>query len=146
MSTQQELGFQAQIYNYVEDAPNKITFPDRTNKGKMIAMLMLWKRISALADKKYDAQLKQSIEEDLITDPKTKSVPGVYLIGEAGKLSVEVNVSKPRREFNLDWFCAQMKKKYKVPEAVTREMYEQAKQEGTTQNRTISVKEKGINL
>lgn len=143
---QQELGFQAQIYNYVEEAPDKITFPDKSNKGKLLAMLMLWKRMATLAEKKYDTLLKQTIDEDLVKDPKTLSTPGVHVIGEANKITVEVNVSKPRREFNMDWFCAQMKKQFKVPEAVTRELYEKAKQEGSVQNRAITVKEKGIGI
>lgn len=140
------LAFQPQIYNYVEDAPNKIVFPDRTNKGKMLAMLMLWKRMAALAEKKYEALLKQLVEEDLVKEPKSYSTPGQFRIGEANKISVELTVSKPRREFNMDWFAAEMAKRYKVPVAITRELYEKAKQEGTTQSRTITVKEKGFDI
>lgn len=143
---QEQLGFQAQIYNYVEEAPNEIEFPDKTNKGRLLAMLMLWKRISTLADKKYDSLLKQLVEEGLVKDPKSLSTPGIFVIGEANKLTVEVNVSKPRREFNMEWFALELKKKHKVPEAVTRELFEKAKQEGTTQNRTVTVKEKGVNI
>jgi hypothetical protein len=141
-----ELGFQAQIYNDLEEMPNRIKFPDKTNQGKMFAMLMLWKRVETLAGKKYEGLLKQSITEDLIKDPKTLKVPGVHVIGQSSKLTVEVNVSKPRREFNMEWFCAQMKRQFKVPEAVTRELYEKAKQEGETSQRTITVKELGVNI
>lgn len=141
-----ELAFQAQIYNYVEEAPNKITFPDKTNRGKMLALLMLWKRMGTLAEKKYDSLLKQLTEEELIKDPKTVSIPGQYRIGEANTITVELTVSKPRREFNMDWFAQEMKRQFKVPEAVTRELYEKAKQEGKSQTRTVSVKEKGIDI
>jgi hypothetical protein len=144
--TETELAFQAQIYNYVEEAPNNVTYPDKSNKGRLLAMLMLWKRINQLSDKKYDTLLAQLIEEEVIRDPKTINTPGVHLIGEANKLTVEVNVSKYRREFNMDWFAKQLKLKHKVPEAVTRELFEKAKQEGTSQTRTITVKEKGINI
>jgi hypothetical protein len=144
--TETELGFQAQIYNYLEEAPNNITFPDKSNRGKVFGMLMLWKKLETMAGKKYESLMKQSIEEELISDPKAKVVPGVYTIGETKVLTVEVNVSKPRREFNMDWFAAELKKKHKVPESVTRELFEKAKQEGTTQNRTISVKERGVNI
>ena len=141
-----ELAFQPQIYNYVEDAPNKIVFPDKTNRGKMLAMLMLWKRMAALAEKKYETLLKQLVTEDLVKDPKTMSVPGQYRIGEANKISVELTVSKPRREFNMDWFAAELFKRHKVPIALTKELYEKAKQEGNSQSRTISVKEKGVDI
>ncbi len=140
------LGFQAQIYQYVEEAPNHVKFPDKTNRGKLLAMLMLWKRLSQLSDKKYDVLMKQLQEEELVKDPKTITTPGTFVIGEANTITVEVNVSKPRREFNMEWFCKELKRKHKVPEAVTRELYEKAKQEGTTQNRTITVKEKGVNI
>lgn len=141
-----ELGFQAQIYNYVEEAPEKITFPDKSNRGKMLAMLMLWKRMNQLTEKKYDTLMKQLQDEELVRDPKSISTPGIHVIGEANAITVEVNVSKPRREFNMEWFTKQLKLKHKVPEAVTRELFEKAKQEGTTQNRTVTVKEKGIGI
>jgi hypothetical protein len=141
-----ELGFQAQIYNDLEEMPNRITFPDKTNQGRLLAMLMLWKRVEALASKKYDALLAQLIQEDMLKDPKQLKTPGVVVIGQSKVLTVEVNVSKPRREFNMEWFCAQMKKQFKVPESVTKELYEKAKQEGSTQNRTITVKELGVNI
>jgi hypothetical protein len=140
------LGFQAQIYNDLEEMPNRITFPDQSNRGKQLAMLLLWKRVEALSKKKYDGLMKLLIDEGLVKDVKVMTTPGVYTIAEANRITVEVNVSNPRREFNLDWFCKELKKKHKVPEAVTRELYEQAKQPGETHNRMITVKEKGVNL
>ena len=102
--------------------------------------------MGTLAEKKYDSLLKQLTEEELIKDPKTVSIPGQYRIGEANTITVELTVSKPRREFNMDWFAQEMKRQFKVPEAVTRELYEKAKQEGKSQTRTVSVKEKGIDI
>jgi hypothetical protein len=141
-----EQAFQAQIYNDLEDMPNRITFPDKSNRGKMLAMLMLWKRVADLAEKKYDTLMKQLIGEELIKDPKTITTPGTFVIGEANAMTVEANVSQPRREFNMEWFAKELKRKYKVPEAVTKQLYEEAKQPGSSQIRRIAIKERGINI
>jgi hypothetical protein len=144
MATEQ--AFQAQIYTQVEELPNKLTFPDKSNRGKMLAMLMLWKRVGDIAEKKYEALMKQLIGEDLVKDPKSISTPGTYVIGEANAMTVECNVSVPRREFNMDWFAKELRRKYKVPEAVTKQLYEEAKQPGNSQIRRIAIKERGINI
>jgi|SRR3954470_670826 hypothetical protein len=143
---QTELGFQAQIYNDLEEMPNRIQFPDKTNRGKMLAMLMLWKRVADLAQKKYDALIKQLVAEELMRDPKTITTPGTFVVAEANKMTVEVNVSRPRREFNFDWFANKLLKDYKIPPAVTRALMEEAKQTGDVQNRKIEVKERGVNI
>ena len=109
-------------------------------------MLMLWKRVADLAEKKYEALLKKLITEEVVKDPKTISVPGTHTIGSGGAMTVETNVSQPRREFNFDWFCNELHKKYKVPVAVTKALYEQAKQPGSTQQRSIKVKERGVEI
>jgi hypothetical protein len=145
-AAKQELGFQAQIYNDLEEMPNRIEFPDKTNRGKLLAMLMLWKRVADIAEKKYDGLLKQLVGEGLIKDPKTINTAGTFVLGEAGKLVLETNVSQPRREFNFEWFCDKLQKEYKVPVAVTKAYYDEAKQPGDSRTRRILVKEKGIQI
>lgn len=136
------MGLQAQIYNLVEDLPSKIRWPDKNNQGVLLATLMFWKRVASLAEKKYDALLEQLINEKLLKDPKAISTPGTFVIGKGGNLVTEVNVSQPRRDFNLDWFCVEMEKRHKVQQAVVRALYEEAKRPGSTQLRRITTKEK----
>ena len=141
MKMQQELSFQAQIYTDLDGMPARMRFPDKTNRGKMLSTLMMWKRVIELATKKYETLLKQLIDEDLIKDPKTINTPGTFVIGEANKVSLSVSVSQPRKAFNFEWFANKLQVEYKVPVAMTRALYEEAKQPGETQNRTLSFKE-----
>jgi len=142
-----ELGFQAQVYNAVEDLPNRVRFPrDENNTGRMAALLMLWKRVADISEKKYDALVKMMVQDDIMTDPKSITTPGDHFLGGSNVMAINVNVSQPRREFNIDWFANELLAKYKVPIAVTKTIFEQAKQPGKTQTRKITVAEKGVNI
>jgi hypothetical protein len=141
-----ELGFQAQIYADLEAMPDRLTWPDRTNSGRRIAALALWKRVADIAEKKYDALLKEAIEEKLIKDPKEITVPGTYEIGKGGNMSMEVNVSVPRKELNFEFFAKKLEESHGVPQPATRHLFEQAKQPGKTQVRKLSVLDRGIKI
>lgn len=143
-TTTPDLGFQTQILKALDELPSRVAFPDKSNKGRLYALLALWKRVKSIADSKSEALLAELQKEQLITDPKSITTAGTHTIGSAGKLEVTVDVTQPRREFNLDWFCAELQKGYKVPPSVTRSLYESAKRPGTSQTRTIKVKEGGI--
>ena len=138
-----EMGFQAQIYNDLDGLPNRLKFPDRSNRGKQFALLTLWKKVEQMAQKKYDALLASMIKEEVIDDPKTINTPGNHVLAESGKFSVQVNVSVPRREFNPDWLASEMMKRYQVPTSITKQLIEEAKRPGTTQVRRLTVAEKG---
>jgi hypothetical protein len=144
--TDLDLGFQAQIYTDLEEMPNRIKFPDKANRSKGFAMLMMWKRVQQMAEKKYDKLLEELIREEQLTDPKSLTVPGNHVIGESGKIAVQVNVSVPRREFNGDWLANELNKKWKIPTATTKQLLEEAKRPGNTQIRRITVTEKGMNI
>jgi|SRR6478735_5641355 hypothetical protein len=139
-----EIGFQTQIMKALDELPSRIAFPDRSNKGKLYGLLALWKKVKSIADNRYEAQLKELTANELITDPKSITTAGTHTIGNAGKLAVIVDITQPRREFNLEWFCAQLQKQYKVPASVTRSLYEDAKRPGTAQSRTVKVTEQGV--
>lgn len=140
-----ELSLQAQISIDVESMPERLKFPDRSNRGKSFALLIMWKKVQQIAEKKYEALMSTMIKEDIIDDPKTLTTPGNHVIAESGKFSVQVNVSVPRREFNGDWLANKMMKDYKVPVSITKQLIEEAKRPGTTQVRRITVAEKGVN-
>ena len=139
-----DIGFQTQIMKALDELPSRVKFPDNSNKGKLYGLLALWKRIKSIADARYEAQLKELQSEELITDPKSIRTAGTHTIGTAGKLAVIVDITQPRREFNLEWFCNELHAKYKVPPSVVKSLYEDAKRPGTSQTRTIKVTEQGV--
>jgi hypothetical protein len=139
-----ELGFQAQIFNDIDEMPNRLKFPDKTNRGKLFALLTMWKKVEQIAEKKYGKLLEDMVKDEIIDDPKGLTTPGNHVLGESGKFSVNVNVSVPRREFNGDWLAARLMKDYKVPVAITKQLIEEAKRPGETQVRRITVAEKGV--
>jgi len=143
MNDVSDLGFQAQIYSDLDEMPNRLKFPDRSNRGKQFALLVLWKKVEQMAAKKYEALLNGMIKEEVVDDPKEIKTPGNHVLAESGKFSVQVNVSVPRREFNADWLAHEMMKRYKVPVAITKQLIEEAKRPGETQVRRITVAEKG---
>jgi hypothetical protein len=140
----EELGFQTQILRALDKLPSAISFPDKSNKGRLYGLLALWKRVKAIADGKANAILDELQREELIRDPKEIKVAGTHSLGVAGKLEVSVDVTQPRREFNLEWFATEMQKRHKVPPASTKSLYEEAKRPGASQTRTIKVKEGGV--
>lgn len=137
-----ELSLQAQIYNAVSTIPDKLVLPDKSNEGARVATYATWKRIAQIAEKKAESSLALLIEDGIIKDPKSKDVAGEHELGKAGSLTVKLNVSVPRREFNFDWFAKKLLKEYKVPTVATRAYMEDAKQSGSVQTRTISVIDK----
>ena len=146
MTETMEMGFQAQIYSDLEEMPNRLKFPDKSNRGKGFALMMMWKRVEQLAGKKYDKLVEELVRDDQLTDPKSLTVPGNHIIGESGKIAVQVNVSVPRREFNPDWLATKLQSDYKVPVAITKALIEEAKRPGSTQIRRITVLEKGSGI
>ena len=139
-----DVGFQAQIIKALDALPSQIRFPDNSNKGKLYGLYAMWKRIKSVADSRAETQLAELQREELITDPKSIKTPGTHTIGSAGKLEVVVEVTQPRREFNIEWFAAELQKSHKVPISVTKSLFEAAKRPGTSQNRTIKVSEEGV--
>jgi len=141
-----QLGFQARIYNDLEEMPNRITVDEKSNAGRMAAMLLMWKRVADIAKKKYEGLQKSLITDGVMIDPKTITTPGDHYLGGGGNMAINVKVTQPRREFNQLWFITEMEKRHKIPQAVTLALMEEAKKTGTTQNREISVTEKGAQL
>lgn len=139
-----ELSYQAQIVMDVEGMPERLKFPDKTNRGKSFALLILWKKVQQMAEKKYDKLLEDMIKEEMIDDPKSINTPGNHELATSGKFNIYVNVSVPRREFNSDWLAEKLMKDYKVPVSMTKQLINEAKRPGTTQIRRLTVVEKGV--
>ena len=143
--TEVNLGFNAQIVMDVEGMPDRLKFPvDKSNRGKNFALLVLWKTVAQMAEKRYEKLLETMIKDQMIDDPKSIDTPGNHVLGESGKFSVNVNVSVPRKEFNVDWFATRMMKDYKVPVSMTKQLIDEAKRPGSTQVRRLTIAEKGV--
>ena len=138
-----DMNYQAQIVMDLEGMPDRLKYPDKSNRGKQFALLILWKKVQQMAEKKYEKLMETMIKEEVIDDPKTLTTPGNHVLAESGKFSVQVNVSVPRREFNADWLANRLAKDYKVPVSITKQLIEEAKRPGTTQIRRVTVAEKG---
>jgi hypothetical protein len=139
-----DLGFETQIYADLDVIGDRLKFPDKTNRGKSFALLLMWKKIEQFAAKKYETLLVKLIAEEQLTDPKSLKTPGNFVLGESGKMSVQVNVSAPRREFNVDWLARQLNKDYNIPIAITKTLVENAKRPGETNVRRITILERGL--
>lgn len=139
-----ELSLQAQIFNAIENIPNQIIAPDKSNTGVRYALYALWKRVHAIAEKKAEAELKKMVEDGVIKDPKELIQAGEHNLGlgKEGALRMVVNVSVPKREFNFEWFAAKLLDEHKIPTLMTRQYMEDAKRPGLSQTRTISVLDK----
>jgi hypothetical protein len=85
-----ELSYQAQIVMDIENMPERLKFPDKSNRGKSFALLILWKKVSQMAEKKYEKLLETMINDEMIDDPKSISTPGNHVLAESGKFSVQV--------------------------------------------------------
>ena len=140
--TNTELGLQAQIVMEIESLPDRLKFPDRSNRGKQFALLIMWKKVQQVAEKRYQALFASMVKEEAIDDPNVITVPGNHVLAESGKFTVLANVSVPRREFNGDWLANKLMKDYKVPVSITKQLIEEAKRPGATQVRRITIAEK----
>ena len=139
------LGLEAQLWMDVEKMEDRLKFTDRSNIGRQYAMLFIWKKLEAIAAKKYKELIQKLISDGQLVDPNQLTIAGNHVLGEGGKYIVQVNVSVPRREFNADWLAAELGKRYNVPVAITRQLIEEAKRPGDTQVRRISTMERGDN-
>ena len=137
------LGLEAQLSMDVDKLEDRLKFPDRSNAGRQYAMMFIWKKLEAIAGKKYQELMQRLIADKQLQDPKELTVAGNHVLGEGGKYIVQVNVSVPRREFNTDWLASELDRRYKIPTAITRQLIEEAKRPGDTQVRRVTIVERG---
>lgn len=141
-SATREVTFQATILKYVMMIADAVLHanPDKSNSGNTIARAFLWDQIEAYAKKQATAAWDKMEEDEIIDDYKGLD-DGEYHLGESPRFVVMVKVSKPRRERDDDKLAAELKKRYKVPEAITKDLIEKTKKDGS-RNRTLSIVER----
>jgi len=138
-----EVTFQATVLKELTQLMEKLEKlnPDtRSNTGRRLGKAFMLKMISTYADKQYDNEMKVLNEEKIIDDP-AKLTEGDYVLGESPKFTVTCKVSAPRRSFDPDVLALMLKKRYKVPEPISKDFIEKSKTPGSS-NKTIKILER----
>jgi hypothetical protein len=100
---------------------------DNTNKA--IAAVAFYRILGKACEKMYETEFKRLVEAELITDPKSKTDAGEYNIGSSSGFRIVSVVSQPRNVFDPNYIATELAKgKYKVPEHVTKQLCDDAKQ------------------
>ena len=138
-----EVTFQATILKFISLIADTVLplSQDKSNSGNTIARAYLWDQVQAYAKKQSDEAWKKLEEDEIIDDYKSLD-EGEYHLGESPRFVITVKVSKPRKERDDDKLAAELKKRYKVPEAVAKDLIEKSKKDGS-RNRTLSIVERG---
>lgn len=107
--------------------------PDKTNKGKILGDLFLWKTVAKYAQNKYETLLDAAIKDGAIDNPRALG-EGDHTVHTSDHFVYGVKVSKPRQSFDPSKLATSLaKSKFKVPSAVTLQFCENAKKEGNPQ-------------
>jgi hypothetical protein len=141
--------FQAEIIKRLTKTVEELekTNPDtKSNTGRALGKAYLLGIISDYSDRQYQELMGGgnklgSLREEKIVDDPSKLDPGEYVLAESPKFVVTCKVSEPRMSFDEDVFAALLKKKYKVPEAITKDFIQKSKTPGS-KNKTIKILER----
>ena len=142
LTAHREVTFQATILKFlmlIADTVMPLS-QDKSNTGGLIARAFMWDKVQEYAKKQSDDAWDKLEEEEIIDEYKNLE-EGEYHLGESPHFVVMVKVSKPRRERDDDKLAAELKKRYKVPEAITKDLIEKSKKDGS-RNRTLSIVER----
>ena len=139
-----EVTFQAtiikQLTKLCEDLEAKS--PDtKSNTGRRLGKAFMLGVIASYTDKQYAMEMK-ALTEDKVLDSKEGLDAGDWILGESPKFVVTCKVSEPRKSFDADGLASALKKKYKIPEAITKDFVEKTKKEGAG-NKTVKIIERG---
>lgn len=142
LNATREVTFQATILKFMNLVADTVLplSNDKSNSGNTIARAFLWDNVEKYAKKQSDDAWAK-MEEDEIIDDYKKLDEGEYHLGESPRFAVMVKVSKPRMTLDEDKLAAELKKRYKVPEAVLKDLMMKCKKAGSS-NRTLSILEK----
>lgn len=138
-----EVTFQASILkelNVLAEKLDKLNPDTKSNTGRAIARAYMWDRMVDYAEKQSNAEWKK-LQDDEIIDDHTKLDEGDHILGESPHFSVQCKVSAKRNMFDVEKLAKELKKKYRVPEPITKDMVSKAKTPGSS-NRTLKILER----
>lgn len=96
---------------------------EKHNAGKLLGEAFLWKTVMNYAKRKYEKAIDKCAGE--FVDRTYEE--GEYELVQSPKFVYTIKVSKPVRRFDPDTLAASLRKKYKIPEPITKELIEAAK-------------------
>lgn len=133
------ISYQAQIIKIVTDATNKLQSPEKSNTGVMLSEAFLWDTIQDYAKKKSDEAWTRLEKAEIYNLDDAGEVAGTYVLAKAPRFTLQVTQTNPVRRFSVDWLAKFFaKSKYKVPEPITKQACEDAKQP-TKPNRSLKI-------
>lgn len=138
-----EVTFQASILkelSVIAEKLQKVNPDQKSNTGRQIGQAFLWDAIQSYAKKQSDAAWDALETEEIIDNYKSLE-EGEFHLGESPRFVITVKVSKPRQERDDEKLAAELKKRYKIPEAVTKDLLAKCKKDGS-RNRTLSIVER----
>lgn len=136
------LTFVAQIHKRITmlfQELDKLNPDSKHNTGRLIGRALFWDQIEKYAKKQSEIAWDTLEKEEIVTYDGLP--PGDHTLAESPHFIVMAKVSSPRRAFSPDALATSLKKRYKVPEVVTKEEVEKAKIPGKSVN-TLTIMER----
>lgn len=122
-----DITFTATIFNELTKLKTKLDDknPDtKSNTGRLVGRAHMWDQIAKYAKKQSELAWGVLEKEEIVSYVES---PGIHRLAESPHFTVTDRVSEPRKAFNADALAEALKKRYKVPVPVTKELVEQAK-------------------
>lgn len=122
-----EMTYTATVYNHLiklRDALDKLNPDTKHNAGRLIGRAFFWDQIAKFAKKQSEVAWDELENEEIVSYVES---PGDHTLAESPHFMVMDKVSEPRRAFNADVLAEDLKKKYKVPVPISKELIEKAK-------------------
>lgn len=99
------------------------------NVDPLIAETLIWDTIAAYAKARSDT-LWERLEEHL--PERDEITQGESVIKDTRLFAVTANKTKPVAKFDVDTMAKEMKKQFKVPEPMTKDIYNKSKVDGSS--------------
>lgn len=137
-----EISYKAAIHKLLsslKDTCDKLNPEAKSNTGSIVGRAFFWDEFAAYAKKQSDLAWEAIEAEEIIKKVETS---GTHTLHESRSFIITDKVSEPRKTFQENVLAAALKKKYKVPEPITRELVGKAKIPGKATH-TLSILERG---
>ena len=123
------ISFQAQIIAAITSAASKLQPPDKSNTGALLSEAFLWDMVQDYAKKKSDEAWTRLEKAEIYNLDDAGDTPGTFVLAKSPRFTLQVTQSKPVKRFSTDYLAEFFKKsKYKIPEPITKQACEDAKQ------------------
>jgi hypothetical protein len=136
-----EISHQASINKMITKAVEDFLGKFKGNSDRMFARYFFWTVIERYAKAQKETAFNALLEGELVEKDHRALPKGDHTIGTSPGFFILDKVSAPRKTFDDSVLAQSLKKKYKVPLPVTKELVEAAKIEGNPTH-TIAIVER----